>query len=90
MTSDPERIRADTAPIIDVHAAADGTNTRFVARLPIQTSPPHSKSAARATPWTTTTTLRSRSTPPGGAATFDITAQNLPAEPTPIPCQVEQ
>lgn len=80
----------DTAPIIDVHVAADGTISRFVARLPNPADPTtledHSDGYAVDYDYDAEITI----TPPGVDATFNITARDMPAQPTPIPCQVEQ
>lgn len=80
----------DLAPIIDVHVSVDGTISRLVARLPDADDP---------------TTLRQNSdgyamdydydrpittSPPSPGDTFDIAPEELPSEPTPIPCELEQ
>lgn len=80
----------DTAPIIEVHVAAHGTIQRFVARLPDSADPTTLEEHSDGYSMDYDYDAEIRITPPGVAATFDITALDLPTVPTPIPCQVEQ
>ncbi len=78
------------APIIDVHIATDGTIQRLVARLPDPADPTtvqeHSDGYAMDYAYNPQIDIA----PPGREATFDIATDELPTEPTPIPCQLEQ
>lgn len=78
------------APIIDVHVATDGTVQRLVARLPDPADPTtvqvHSDGYAMDYAYDPQIDIA----PPSREATFDIAAQDLPAERPPIPCQLEQ
>lgn len=81
---------SDVAPIIDVHVTAGGTVQRLVVRLPDPDDPTklqdHSEGYAMDYDYDPQINIA----PPNPDDIFDIAANELPAESTSIPCQVEQ
>jgi len=84
------RSLTDAPPIIDVHVAADGTIERLVARLPDPNDPSTPAEHGDGYAMDYDYGHRIATTIPDPRITFDLAADELPPEPTPILCRLEQ
>jgi hypothetical protein len=80
---------SDVAPIIDVHVTADGTIQRLVVQLPDPDDPDTLPEDGGGYAMGYDYDPQIGISPPSFDVTFDLATDELPPEPTPIPCQVD-